>query len=153
MANRIIDSREPDFVIGPKDDPYMLRWWAIPRNRIFNMYIHKILHDDDDRALHDHPWPSLSFTCEGYLRENYKRELNNRYVLAFKDIRGDDWTYRSSKFAHRLIKMSVNPPITIFMTGPRLREWGFHCPNGWVNWRDFVKKDNHSSVGRGCGEV
>ena len=37
--------RKPDFVIGGHDDPYMLRWWIIPRNRFFNIYLHKFLHD------------------------------------------------------------------------------------------------------------
>ena len=43
-------TRDPDMLIGPPDDPYMLRWWLIPRNPEFNVYYHRILHDDDDRA-------------------------------------------------------------------------------------------------------
>jgi hypothetical protein len=50
--------RDPDFIIG--NPPYMLRWWLLPRNPTFNVYYHRILRDDDDRALHDHPWPSFS---------------------------------------------------------------------------------------------
>lgn len=46
-AKEIMNSRPPDFVIGPNDDPYMLRWWAIPRNRFFNIYLHHILHDNE----------------------------------------------------------------------------------------------------------
>jgi hypothetical protein len=48
--------RRPDFIIGGADNPYLLRWWIIPRNRWCNVYLHKILRDDDPRALHDHPW-------------------------------------------------------------------------------------------------
>ena len=60
-ALKLIWHREPDFLIGPsKDDPYMMRWWWLPRNRFLNVYVHVVRHDDDDRALHDHPWPSLS---------------------------------------------------------------------------------------------
>lgn len=47
--------RAPDFYIGGNANPYLLRWWVIPRNRFFNVYLHKFLRDDDDRALHDHP--------------------------------------------------------------------------------------------------
>ena len=43
-------SGKPHFVIGGADDPYMLRWYLIPRNRRFNIYLHKFLRDDDDRA-------------------------------------------------------------------------------------------------------
>jgi hypothetical protein len=52
---KIAGSRPPDFVIGG-DSPYMLRWWIIPRNKFFNIYLHRFLRSDDDRALHDHPW-------------------------------------------------------------------------------------------------
>ena len=57
--------RTPDLVIGGWDDPYLLRWWLIPRNRWFNVYLHLFLRSDDDRALHDHPWFNLSFLLEG----------------------------------------------------------------------------------------
>jgi hypothetical protein len=33
-----------------------------------------------------------------------------------------------------------------------VRDWGFHCPQGWVPWRKFVAADNPGAVGRGCGE-
>jgi len=32
--------RSPDFVIGPFESPYMLRWYMIPRNRWFGIYWH-----------------------------------------------------------------------------------------------------------------
>ena len=57
---------------------------------------------------------------------------------------------RSAKFAHRLelIKKST---WTIFITGPRLREWGFLCPNGWRHWREFTSADG-TNIGKGCDE-
>ena len=57
--------RAPDFIIGGAEDAYMLRWWVIPRNRWFNIYLHKILRDDDPRALHDHPWWNISIVLKG----------------------------------------------------------------------------------------
>lgn len=47
---KIAQSRNPDFIIGGAD-PYMLRWWVIPRNKVFNIYLHRFLRSDDDRAL------------------------------------------------------------------------------------------------------
>src|SRR4051812_39395778 len=61
--------RPPDFVVGDADRPYMLRWFVIARNRWFNIYLHKICRDDDDRALHDPPWASLSIILRGGYRE------------------------------------------------------------------------------------
>ena len=59
MADRLIvrvQRRAPDFVIGGSDNPYLLRWFLIPRNPVFNVYLHKFMRSDDDRALHTHPW-------------------------------------------------------------------------------------------------
>ena len=52
----IATKRHPDFIVGGKDNPYLLRWFVIPRNPVFNIYLHRFLRSDDDRALHDHPW-------------------------------------------------------------------------------------------------
>ena len=149
-ALRVITSRKADFSIGPENDPYMLRWFAVPRNRFFNIYIHRILHDDDDRALHDHPWPSLSFMVDGEILEHHKAPHGDWPRKRF--LKAGQWVYRPSEFAHRLA-LKTETATTVFMTGPRIREWGFHCPKGWVHWKDFVAKDNKGAVGRGCGEM
>lgn len=40
---------------------------------------------------------------------------------------------------------------TIFVTGPRYREWGFHCADrGWVHWKKFTATDNRGEIGKGC---
>ena len=57
-----IMARKPDFVIG---DDYLRRWWVIPRNPGANVYLHEILHSDDDRALHDHPWANTTIVLSG----------------------------------------------------------------------------------------
>jgi len=142
--------REHDFQIGPsRNDPYMLRWWVIPRNPIFNIYLHKILHDDDDSALHDHPWASLSFMVEGELVEHYKAIDSD--CARKRILKAGQWVYRKAKFAHRL-QLKSDQCVTVFITGPKIRDWGFHCPKGWVPWRDFVSKTDKGSIGRGCGE-
>jgi hypothetical protein len=135
--------RAPDFVIGDPAAPYMRRWWIIPRNRWFNLYLHNILRDDDDRALHDHPWWNVSIVLTGVLREvlpSGSRILQRFAIVA-----------RGAKAAHRL-EVVHGPVWTLFITGPVVRTWGFHCPKGWVPWRQFVAADNPGAVGRGCGE-
>lgn len=152
QARRVTERRKPDFIIGDPDNPYMLRWWWLPRNKFFNVYIHKILKDDDDRALHDHPWPSLSHMVSGVIEEHYlcpARIWTRKRTL----IKGQ-WVWRSAKFAHRLaVPPQSDTPMTIFITGPRVRDWGFHCPKGWRHWKDFVSADGKGQVGRGCGEM
>jgi hypothetical protein len=137
-------NRAPDFVIGDPGRPYLCRWWLIPRNDVFNIYYHQILRDDDDRALHDHPWPSFSIMTRGGMREITRdgpREINV-----------GDCVYREPEMAHRLELIDARPAETLFITGPRVREWGFHCPKGFVHWQDFVA-ENPGEIGRGCGEM
>ena len=62
---RRLMSGKPHFIIGGVDDPYLLRWFLIPRNHILNVYLHKFLRSDDDRALHDHPWWFVSIMLRG----------------------------------------------------------------------------------------
>ncbi len=74
---KLAASRPPDFIIGGKNDPYVRRWWIIPRNRFFNIYLHQFLHSDDDRALHDHPWVNFSYLLRGgYLEHSMLSALN-----------------------------------------------------------------------------
>lgn len=150
-ANALIGaltSRAPDFIIGEPARPYMRRWWLIPRNPVFNVYLHHFLRSDDDRALHDHPWWNLSVLLEGRYVEhtiaaggiNYHRELSAGAVK-----------FRLAKAAHR-IELIDGPVWTLFITGPRFRSWGFHCPKRWVHWREFTSPENKGEVGAGCGD-
>lgn len=149
------ESRPPDVCIGEKDDPYMLRWWWLPRNKFFNIYIHRFLKDDDDRALHDHPWWSFSILCEGFIREFYTAWFTGGgSYIATRDLVPGATVFRSASFSHRIVVMKDNPlPLTIFITGPKIREWGFHCEKGWRHWKDFVDTGDPGATGRGCGEI
>jgi hypothetical protein len=39
--------RPPDFIIGGAARPYIQRWWLVPRNRWFNIYLHRIMRDGE----------------------------------------------------------------------------------------------------------
>lgn len=131
-------SGEPDMVIG---DDYLHRWYLIPRNRWFNVYLHRYYGSDDDRALHDHPWPSLSWMLSGALIEHDHDGLH--------PIVSGDWRFRRARYAHRLELVSGNA-TTLFLTGPKVRQWGFWCPQGWRPWRRFVDPDDPGKPGPGC---
>lgn len=131
----------PNYVIG--NPPYLLRWWLLPRNRWFNIYLHKILRDDDDRALHDHPWSSVSIVLRGSYRE-VTPSGTRRYEAG-------SVIFRTATLPHRL-EVVDGPVWTLFITGRRIREWGFHCPRGWVPWKQFVAPHDSGQIGRGCCE-
>lgn len=137
-------SRAPDYIIGDPAEPYMLRWWIVPRNAGCNVYLHAILRSDDDRALHDHPWPNTSMLIDG-------RYVEHTPEGRFE--RGPGWIgSREANAAHRLEIHPGERAISLFFTGPKVREWGFLCPKGWVHWQDFTAGTNGERIGRGCGE-
>ena len=139
---RGIMARNPDYVIGAD---YLRRWWLVPRNPWCNLYLHEIRRSDDDRAFHDHPWANRSFVISGSYIEHTPEGVFTR--------RAGDVVERSATALHRLEVVPGEPAISLFMTGPKLREWGFACPNGWVHWEEFCAPGDGSQVGRGCGEA
>lgn len=167
LRDRVFEDRAPDFVIGERDNPYMNRWWVIPRNKFFNVYLHQFLHSDDERALHDHPWLfNVSFLISGKYREHTigAGGINHHILYEAGELKFRGWnaahrvelvnTYRTPK---DLLENHPTPAQcwTLFITGPIIREWGFHCPYvGWVHWKKFTNTiDGVSSTrGAGCGE-
>lgn len=146
--------RKPDFVIGNPERPYMRRWWVVPRNAWCNVYLHEILRSDDDRALHDHVGDNTSFIIEG----EYDEVLPDNRVwpnLGTHTIRraAGETVYRQADWPHRLeVPEGVERVLSLFIVGPKIREWGFHCPNGWVHWERFTAGAQGELVGAGCGE-
>lgn len=154
LVGKIANSRAPDFIIGRGDQPYLRRWHVMPRGEGPSCYLHHFLRSDDDRALHDHPWPSVSIILDGSYIEHLPGQMPARRVPG-------DVTFRAPEDAHRVELLASGPaggeqPVwTLFLVGQRVREWGFHCPQGWKHWTDFcgVTPDglNDGTVGRGCG--
>jgi hypothetical protein len=154
-ADKIV-LRSPDFKIGPdKSAPYLSRWYVIPRNPLFNIYLHAIHKSDQDDALHDHPWWNVSI-----ILENAYDEIIGHVDGRHRVVREEGQIiFRLGKTAHALI---LNRPfnqdeeyvLSLFLTGPRFRVWGFWCPQGWRDHITYNGKDKggRGGEGMGCGE-
>jgi len=154
---KISERRSPDFIVGGTTNPYLCRWHLIPRNRFFNVYLHHFLRSDEDRALHDHPWASVSIILRGAYLEHLPRKI-------WRLRKAGNIVIRDAKTAHRIELFNpeswplvsvfcpylLDPCWTLFITGPRLRAWGFHCPKGWVPWQDFTAPGAEGEIGKGC---
>lgn len=157
LQTRVAQTRTPDQVIGSLDNPYLLRWYVIPRNPVFNIYLHHFRRSDDDRALHDHPWWNFSWLLEGDYREEVPADPTDpsgaRKVI--QRVEGAT-AFRLAKASHRVMLYQyisgIEIPVwTLFITGPRFRKWGFWCPHSWRFWKDFTNhKPGVSEIGRGC---
>lgn len=154
--------RKPDFVIPGDGGDYLRRWFITPwskyergskpanlwqafKRKLPNIYFHNFRRSDDDRALHDHPWWNVSILLVG----NYvEHTIPQGGVHVAKTYASGDMKFRGARSAHRI---EIDTPCwTLFITGPSIREWGFHCPQGWRHWRDFVDSRDSGKVGRGC---
>lgn len=156
--------RKPDVIIGDVEDPYLVRWWVIPRNKFFNIYLHLFMKSDEDRALHDHPWYSLSFILTNGYKEVWQlvKPVYASGLLAWNktfERKPFQFIFRKADQAHRIILydnningvVSPKPTWSLFLTGPVIRKWGFYCPNKWVLWTDFVAPtEEGNKVGKGC---
>jgi hypothetical protein len=130
--------------------------WTKWTKRFFNIYLHFIRHDDDDRALHDHPWSSCSWILDGCYWEtvfvDQGRSMETKKIFRPQG----SVTTRQAHIAHRLVlerhwSGPSMPAISLFFTGGVVRAWGFWCSlERWVPWQKFVSVDNRGSIGRGC---
>jgi hypothetical protein len=160
--------RTPDLTIGGGTDgddyapAYMHRWYVTPWRRFAdrhsrqwwrrwlaywpNIYLHVMHRSDEDRALHDHPWPSLSLVLAGGYWEwqpvssggDEPTQAYARVVATWRPA-GSIPT-RSASTAHRIELDRERPAVSLFVTGIRRRQvWGFHCPEGWRSSADFER--------------
>ena len=155
--------REPDFCVGGRENPYLKRWYITPwsglyRDKIWgelkwwqktirtlpNIYLHQFLRDDDDRAFHDHPWASCSIILMGAYLEHTNEGILPRIVGGIY--------FRKAESAHRieLYGFPKIPVWTLFITGFKIRDWGFHCPKGFVPWQVFCDDKDSGKIGKGC---
>ena len=151
VAPWLIDRSEhriPDLTIhGEMDAPIMHRWWQVPRNRLLNVYLHNIVGQDEQRALHDHPWWSLTVVLKGSYVD---QTIAPGGIHKFEELCEGAIKFRFARQAHRL-EAKKQPCWTLFITGPKIREWGFHCAKaGWVHWKAFCNPRDEGLVGSGC---
>lgn len=134
--------RKPHFIIGSEERPYLLRWYLIPRNKYLNLYLHRFLRSDDDRALHDHPWWFVSILIRGQYNEITSSSIIYRSSFSL--------AYRPALWRHRVELVNNNPCWTVVLTGKTRRIWGFWCPKGFVPWFEFTKQSDSGEIGKGC---
>lgn len=156
----------PDLRVG---EEYLQRWWlakitdqhdyerlgplgplTTPTHE-YNLYLHRVTGSDDDRAYHDHPWPNVSLILQG-------RYIEHTPVGDFWREPGDT-VYRNAEDLHWLELVGDEPVWSMFLTGRKIRDWGFRCDDGrWIYWKDFCgfspdDPDWWKRKGPGCGET
>ena len=124
--------------IPNNENTYMRRWMLVPWNRRLNVYLHRFMRDDDDRALHDHPADNVSILLKGSYREHTPDGV---LVRSAPQV-----IFRKAEAQHRIELIDGKNVWTIFVAFRKRREWGFHCAQGWKHWKAFTSKN------QGCNE-
>ena len=114
-------------------DGYMWRWHLIPRNRLFNIYLHVFI-GDDDSTFHDHPFRSWSLCLWGRMTEYTRVEVFDGLTGAYKHAATESTEIGAGTFARRgldtrhFIKLRSKFAVTIFCTGPLQNDglWFFY---------------------------
>lgn len=137
LVRLLSQQRPPDLVIKRTGGDYLHRWHIRKDQEHGNVYLHRFLGDDEAFALHDHPWESVSFILQGHYREHFPD-------LPSVTRNPGDIIYRGVGSAHRVELISAEC-WTLFVTGPKVREWGFHCPSGWKSARELSIDDGNGN--------
>lgn len=141
-------------ICGADGSVYLRRWFLCPRRPQDNkftpqLYLHKFIRGDQDRHLHDHPWPFRSLILKGgYFEHSFnphwqqwrnakRRSAQMPEPLLRKWYGPGSFIRRGAKWAHKIELKNGQPCWTLFLTGPKERNWGFHTEAGWCWHRHY----------------
>jgi len=122
--------------LGKHECPYLTRW--VLDLRLFSIRLHHWHFGDDPRHFHDHPWAFLGIVLKG----------------SYEDVtpQGEEHMHCGKVFFRRPThKHTVKTKgcVTLIVTGPSIRPWGFWLKNksGKDIWfkakRYFIKYGHH----------
>lgn len=97
--------------------------------------LHWIRKADRDPWLHDHPVSFLSLILRGSYAELRAKngDVEHRVRKWFNVIRAN----RVDR--HRIIFCRKNT-LTLCFMGPKVQEWGFYTPGGWIGWKEYYAR-------------
>ena len=126
------------------NEPYLERYYLFLKDRgerfPFNIFLHKFLKSDID-DLHDHPWPYATLILKGGYWE-WRPQFNSKGEKVGEIAK---WcgagSFRIAP-ANSYHRVELDPNVTcwtLFMPGPKQRDWGFLVRNQWVQWEQYLK--------------
>lgn len=123
----------PDVVLAPDGEPYLYRWHLRYDNLRGNAFLHVQVKSDPERPFHDHPWNNTSIILAGGYDEHYQPHPSEEDGTVFweqRQLRKWDRAERPAETSHRLfLPHGIPYAMTLFCTGPKVREWGFWYPH------------------------
>ncbi len=140
ILNRLFEKR---VIVNCDHDPYLHRWYVLRTERL-GLFIHKFVRSDEDRALHDHPWPFFVIPLWGGYVEHSDRPLHPwpGCLCPRVDVKRRVWPiisarYRDTTFRHRVELVKERPSWSLFFRFTKIREWGFWPKEGFILWNKW----------------
>ncbi len=114
---------------------YMRRWsLSLPFG--WTLKLHHIMRPDGDACQHDHPWWFITLI----LRGGYVEEVGEEKRV--QRMRVGRIGYRPALYRHKITELPTGSAWTLVLAGPRVRDWGFHSPDGrFTPWQPFVNSE------------
>lgn len=121
---------------------YLTRYYVFLKERSkfpFNIFLHHF-HKSDEEVLHDHPWSYFTIILKGGYWE-WIPQFNSKgeKIGEVRKWRGPGhFRVSSATSYHRIELMPDVECWTLFMPGPKQRDWGFLVRNQWVQWEQYL---------------
>ena len=125
------------------NEPYLERYYLFLKDRgehfPFNIFLHKFLKSDID-DLHDHPWPYATLILRGgYWEWRPQFDADGKKIGEIAKWCGAGSFRVASANSYHRIELDPNVTCwTLFMPGPKQRDWGFLVKNKWVQWEQYL---------------
>jgi len=125
------------------NEPYLERYYLFLKERTwfpFNVFLHKFLKSDPDE-VHDHPWPYATLILKGgYWEWIPKINTLGEKWGEYKVWRGPGHFRTCAPESYHRIELEPGvTPWTLFMPGPKKREWGFLVNNKWIHNDTYLR--------------
>lgn len=126
------------------NESYLERYYLFLKDRQqfpFNVFLHKFLKGDPD-DVHDHPWPYATVILKGgYYEWVPEFDLQGKKISETRHWRGPGHVRLSKSTSyHRIELKSDITAWTLFMPGPKKRDWGFLVNNRWIQHEQYLKQ-------------
>ena len=126
------------------DEPYLVRYYLFLKDRDrfpFNVFLHKFLKGDPD-DVHDHPWPYATLILKGGYYEWLPQFDSKGNKIAEMCVWRGPGSFRVCR-ANSYHRIELDPSVTawtLFMPGPKKRDWGFLVNNKWIQHEQYLKE-------------
>lgn len=126
-------------VIKDDEGPYLTRWHLL-KAYVLRTFLHHIHRPDKDRDPHNHPWPfACSFVLFGGYTERITELDGELRITKIKTHLAGSFSFEAFRPGryHRIIDV-LPGTWTLFVAGPRSRDWGFLVDTTHVPCREYL---------------